>query len=242
MKGTPMNENKQKNDNQIIFLLKSMKKEYLNDTMKKGRFCFNHPTVYSKWEDASAAQYDRWEAHDAYEATRILVAPIIGEKNRQPIYGAVKKLADKAIIHMQSDSVKHTPLCCFRCISRNEFELVGNDMVFSLGETADRIIREFGHDTYVMIRIIPFLERLKAKVGTIMAMGVVYHDLLNDYQFNVPAQYKEAVTQLFRKDKKYEWQKEYRIALSPTAESPVFVELGSIEDIAICGNIADLKE
>lgn len=229
------------NENNIVFLLKSMKSEYLQDTMKKGKFCFNHPTIFSKWENTNAAQYDRWEAHDAYAATHIVVAPIIGENNGMPIYGPVRKLADKGIIHLQSDKVKHTPICCFRCIFQNEFGFDGNTMTYSLGEVAERIIREFDHDAYVIIQLVPFLERLKVKSHPILAMNVAYQDLLNDYEFNVPEQYSEIVEQLFRKDKRFEWQKEYRIALQPSKESPVFVELGSIEDIAICGNISDLR-
>lgn len=229
-------------ENQIVFLLKSMKREYLQNTIKRGIFCFNHPTVFSKWEDDDAAQFDRWEAHDAYEGTHIVYAPIIEEKDGMPVYGKGRKLADKAVIHMQSDAIKHTPICCFRFIDQSEYKMVGDTMYYSLGETACRIKREFGHDAYVIIQIIPFLERLKEKAGSFLAMDVAYQDLLNNYKFNVDKQYEEIVQQLFRKDKKYEWQREYRIALPPTKDSPTFVELGSIEDIAISGNIVDLQK
>ena len=94
-----------KDDDQIIFLLKSMKKQYVEDTMHKGLFCFNHPTLFSQWEDANAAQYDRWEAQSAFEATYLVAAPIIGEKNGMPIYGQGKKIADKAAIAITTISV-----------------------------------------------------------------------------------------------------------------------------------------
>ena len=214
----------------------------MEDTMTKGRFCFNHPTVFSKWEDTGAAQFDRWEAHDAYECIHLVVAPIIGEEKGMPVYGPGKKWADKAIIHTQSDTAKHSPICCFRCVTRDEFEFKDNQMIYSLGQTAERIMQEFGHDAYVMIHLDSFLKRLEAKVGSYLAGNVAYHDLLNDFQFNVSEENEEIVEQLFRKDKRFEWQKEYRIALRPNNKSPVFVEVGSIEDIAACGDIIDLKD
>ena len=221
-------------------LLKSMKKKHLDDAMKKGRFCFNHPTVFSEWKDKEAAQHDRWEAHDAYEATHLIAAPIIGENNGIPIYGKPHKIADRAIIHMQSESAKHTPICCFRCIMQSEIVVDGKSIVYSLGDTANRIVNEFGHDAFLIIPIRPFLERLSQKVDRFLAMDVAYHDLLNNHHFDVDEQYREIVEQLFRKDEKYEWQKEYRIILPPTQQAPVFIEIGSIEDIAVCGNIKDL--
>ena len=236
-----MKEGQKNQENKIVFLLKSMKKEYLLDIMTKGRFCFNHPTVFSQWENADAAQFDRWEGHDAYECLYPALAPIIGEENGMPIYGPGKIMADKAIIHIQNGTTKHTPICCFRCIQQDEIRFEGNMMFYSLAEIADRIMREFGHDAYVIIPIMPFLERLKKKMSSFFAMSVAYHDLLNNHQFDVEEEYEEIAEQLFRKDKKFEWQKEFRIALPPTKEAPVFIELGSIEDIAVCGDIADLK-
>ncbi len=236
-----MEENQQVKESKIIFLLKSMKKEYLHDTVTKGRFCFNHPTVFSEWENADAAQFDKWEGYDAYECTHMVIAPLIGEENGKPVYGPGEKLAGKGIIHMQSGTAKHSPICCFRCVFQSDVSIEDNYIVYTLGEAADKIMNEFGHDAYVIIPIVPFLERLKKKVNRFLAMDVAYHDILNKYQFNVDEQYREIVEQLFRKDEKYEWQKEYRIVLPPSKESPVFVEIGSIEDIAQYGSIVDLR-
>ena len=226
-----------KDDEQIVFLLKTMKKKYVEDTMTKGRFCFNHPAVFSQWEDINAAQYDRWEAQSAFEATYLVYAPIIGEKNGMPIYGQGKKIADKAIVHMQTDLAKNSPICCFRTVNKNEVEFLGNEIKYTLGSTARRIQKEFGHDAFVMIQLMPFIERLKSSVDSFIAMKVAYCDLINDYPFNVEKKNREIVEQLFRKDKKYEWQKEYRIVLPPSQDTPVFVEIGSIEDIAVSGDL-----
>lgn len=236
-----MKEEKKNREDEIILLLKTMKKEYLHDTMTKGRFCFNHPTVFSKWENKDAAQYDRWEAHDAYEANNLVFYPIIGEKDGIPIYGQGRKTIDKAVIHKQSVTAMNTPICCFRCITQNECVIGEDSIIYSLGDTADRIMQEFGHDTFIIIRITPLFERLEKAIGSFIAMDVAYHDTLNSHLFNVDEQYKGIAEQLFRKDKKYEWQREYRIALPPTESSPIIVEIGSIEDIAICGDITDLR-
>lgn len=230
------------NENKIIFLLKSMKSEYVEDTLKKGRFCFNHPAIFNKWEKTVSAQYDRWDAHSSYKATNLVYAPIIGEQNGTPIYGKVMPLADKAIIHEQSKIVKHSPICCFRMVEENEAILTKSGTIhYSLGETADRIINEFGHDSFVLILAVPFLERMLEKYRNSICGPIVYKNTLNDYDFQVPEQFKDRVEQLLRKDEQYSWQKEYRIVLPPTKNSPVFAELGSIEDIAISGKIADLR-
>lgn len=225
----------------IVFLLKSMKQEYIEETMKKGRFCFNHPGVFNKWENTDSAQADKWDAHSAYEATHLIYAPIIGEKDGIPMYGEVKKLADKGIVRVQSNLVKHIPICCFRMVERSEIMPLDDGFLFSLGETADRIMREFGHDSYIIIRSEPLIQRLREKYKVSYGM-VVYKDVLNDYEFEVGEEKKDVVEQLFRKDEKFKWQKEFRFTLPPTPNSPVFVEIGSIEDIAKCGKISDLRE
>lgn len=232
---------KTEKENRIVLLLKSMKNEYVNDTLTKGRFCFNHPVAFNMWESKDAAQYDPWDAHSVYDATHLVYAPIIGKKDGMPVYGKLKKFADNAVIREQSGTVKHSPICCFRLIEENEVTCVENGIKFSLGEIADRIINEFGHDSYVMIWAAPFIERVQKQCPSSLLGAVAYHDKLNNYQFPVPEEIKERVEQLFRKDERYSWQKEYRIALPPTKNSPVFLELGSIEDIAISGKIADLR-
>lgn len=232
---------KTEKENRIVLLLKSMKNEYVNDTLTKGRFCFNHPVAFNVWESKDAAQYDPWDAHSAYDAIHLVYAPIIGEENGMPVYGQGHKFADKAFIHEQSGAAKHSPICCFRFIEENEVMWSQNGFEFSLGETADRIINEFGHDSYIIIQAKPFIERVQKQCPSSLLGAVAYHDKLNNYQFPVPEEIKERVEQLFRKDERYSWQKEYRIALPPTKNSPVFLELGSIEDIAISGKIADLR-
>lgn len=234
-------------DDKILFLLKTMQHEFLDDTINKGRFCFNQPAVFSKWEDESAAQADRWEAHDSYEATHLIVAPIIGEKDGRPIYGKAKEFSNNAIIHTQSNEVKRSFICCFRAVTAKEVIVEQNRIYYSLDSIIDRIKNEFRHDAYVFIPIGAFLERFNATKPTCMYGSVTYADVLNDVELeaNVPERLRSVAEQLFRKDKRFEWQQEYRIALPPDPNvdgQKKFVEIGSIEDIASYGLLEDLRD
>ena len=233
----------QKKKSKIPFLMKTMKAKYVEDTMKKGRFCFNHPSVFNKWESNDSAQFDRWDGFSSIIARDIMYFPIIDENENGIIYDKGKKLSDKALFHMQSGLAKHTPICCFRIIEDEEVSIdyEAKTFSYSLGENADRIIKEFGHDSYIIIQTIPFLKRLINHYG-IYKGAVTYKDVIRIGEICTDEQHQELVEQLFRKDKRFEWQKEYRIALTPpTEKNPVFVEIGSIEDIAISGRIADLR-
>ena len=69
---------------------------------------------------------------------------------------------------------------------------------------------------------------------------MVYKDVLNKFPQPISEEHEEIVEQLFRKDERFSWQKEFRIALAPTNDSPVFLEIGSIEDIAKSGMLSAL--
>lgn len=230
--------NDQNNERKALFFLKSMKKRHVEETIKKGKFCFNHPSVFNRWETTTSAQHDRWDAYSSHVATHLVFAPIIGEKDGIPVYGKAQKIADKGIVRLQSYGAQHTPICCFRIIEENETVRTPEGTKVFLGEIAEKILSEFGHDAFVLIEAAPFLERLTHKY-TCLTGGVIYKDTTNDYEFKVPDQYKDVFEQLFRKDERFAWQKEFRIALPPSQESPVFIELGSIEDIAISGMLSD---
>lgn len=229
-------------DKKIVFLLKTLKSEYLESTMKKGRFCFNPPSVFNRWEDTNTAQYDKWDGHSCEIADKVLIAPIIQEDENGVVYGEVKALSNKAIIHTQSTKAKQTPICCFRSVDENEiaFDADTQTLTYSLGNIAERIINEFGHDSFILILIEPFIERIKQKYS-LLCGSVIYKNIANDMPISVDERYQELTEELFRKDEKYMWQKEFRIALTdPTTDKPFFIELGSIEDIAISGRMEEL--
>lgn len=221
----------------IAFFMKTMKKEYVEDTVKYGRFCFNHPSVFNKWEDINSAQYDKWDCHTSFEANYVHFAPIINEENGNPVYGKPIKLTDKCTMHFQDSLVSHTPICCFRQIMESEIERDGNTVTFSLGEIADRIMNEFHHDSFVIINADYLYDKMREKHIAFLG-SVVYKNTLIGDEFNVPDKYFDAISQLFRKDELYAWQREYRFALPPSETSPVFVELGSIEDYAVSGDLS----
>ena len=230
-------------DDNPVFLLKSLKRKHLDSTLNMGEFCFSHPIVFNKWEDSNSAQYDRWDSHTAFRITRMVVDPVKDKETGKPDLATGKQFKVDGEMHFQSYNVSHTPVCCFRCIRRGEIEVIGNEMYYSLGETAERIEKEFCHDSFIIVPARPFLEMLANKTSGFNAMEVVYQDTLNDYPFlPLNNKHREIVEQVFRKDKKYAWQKEYRISLLPTKESPVFVSVGSIKEIAVYGKIRDLKE
>jgi len=231
-------------DNRILFFLKSMKSKHVEETMKKGRFCFSHPCTFNKSAGNSPAQFDKWDGHSCSVASHLVFAPIEKEDEHGIVYGKLRPLAKKAIIHMQMGEAKHTPICCFRMIEKDEvsFDYEAKALIYSLGKTADRIINEFGHDSYIIIQAEPFIERLK-KENDFLCGAIIYKDILQPGMFQIEDQYQELAEQLYRKDNIFSWQKEYRFALvPPTKDSPVFVEIGSIEDIAFSGKIADLRE
>ncbi len=226
----------------IVFLLKTMNSKYLSDTVEKGRLCFCHPNVFSGWEDRKAAQYDRWEGHSAFEANYIVVAPIVSEKPGRIVYGEGKVLADEGIVRLQTDNAKKTPICCFRAVDDSELTRIAGETVYSLGNTVDRIKQEFHHDAFVLTRFDPFIDRVRKVNCFRLAGNVIYQDLLNDYPYEIDETNREIMEQLFRKDEKYAWQKEFRIILRPDENEKKLVDISSLSDISVYGRIDELKQ
>lgn len=81
-----------------------MKAKHVEDTMKKGRFCFNHPSVFNRWENTQSAQSDIWDGYSSIIARDLVYAPIIQDNENGIVYGKIKPLADKANLHIQMDS------------------------------------------------------------------------------------------------------------------------------------------
>lgn len=225
----------------IMFLLKSMKSEYVEDTMKKGKFCFCHPSVFRDWEEIGAAQYDEWEGYAANKLRHMYIAPYTEGETQPPPMDKWIKIADETIVHRESETAKHTPICCFRKIGTNDllFDKDYHTAYYPINKIAKRINKEFGHDAYILVPATPFLERVRKSVPFCYTGAVIYQDTMNDPPFSLEKEHQILAEQIFRKDERFAWQKEYRIALAPTSESPVFVEVGSIEDIAYSGTLVD---
>jgi hypothetical protein len=225
----------------ILFLFKSMKQEHVDGSMKKGRFRFSHPSVFSGWEDKDSAQCDKWEGHGAHGLKHLYVAPYTKGETQPPPMDKWTKIADETTVHFESDAAKHTPICCFRAIRSDDLlsDKERRNAYFPLHEIADRIRNEFNHDAYILVEATPFLERMRKSVPCCYTGAVIYQDTMNEPPFSLDKGHQIIAEQIFRKDEKFAWQKEYRIALAPAEKSPVFVEIGSIEDIACCGSLID---
>ena len=116
------------------FLIKTMKKKYLERTLKEGRFCFNTPSAFIEGEGLASAQQDKYEAHLSFEARHIMVAPILYENENGPCYGNAERFVDRARAHFTTEDAKHTPLCSFRFVAQSELVKKYGAYFFRLGD------------------------------------------------------------------------------------------------------------
>ena len=215
-----------------------MKQKHLDSTLKKGEFCFNVPSVFIKGKSLCSAQQDSWDSHLTFDAYHLMVAPIIYEDEHGPYYGPVMELSKHAKIHQITNESERTPICSFREVHDDEYRWKYGAIFFRLGDTVDRIKREFGHDAFVLVDSEALLSRINAKM-TCCARSVHYGDIDEEFQKYIDAT-SESQAAMFQKRNEYQWQQEYRIILQPNEDKDrVFVEVGPIEDIAV-GGILDL--
>ena len=223
------------------FLIKTMKKERLERTLKEGRFCFTTPSTFIGGDGLASAQQDRFEAHLSIKAYHLMVAPILYEDKDGPHYGPAEKFASQAQMHVITDDAKHTPLCSFRYVDPTELIEKYGAYFFRLGNTVDRIKDEFKHNAFIFI-LAPqvFGHRLFQKAPC-FSYKVHYGDInLKFNKFIEQVGYQTA--SLFQKDPLYQWQQEFRIILEPKEkEGKHFIEIGSIEDIAFGGELEQLR-
>lgn len=227
-------------DKSILGLVKTMKSNHIKDTMEEGRFFFNFPEYY-KNTDLMPAQNDRYDSWESVNARHLVFAPIIRETEHGPVYGKAQPLADHAIINTISTENKHRPICCFRTVKKEDFVEHNDAYYYSLGETAARIKKDFGHDAYIYIFNPLELHKRLNKLSLLYGHEVFYGMNSADY-YNFVDKIGLEQCRMFQKSQDYAWQKEYRIVLPPREDNSAGfpIDIGSIEDIAICGNIEDL--
>ncbi len=228
-------------DQKIEFLIKTMKKRHLEDTLKKGRFCFNFPSVFNFQSNLASAQQDKWDSHLTYEVTKLICAPVISDQDEDIKYGPIIELADRAQLRTISNKSKATPLCSFRKVDSEDFVYKYDVAFFRLGELVDRVKSEFQHDAFVLI-FHPhlFIKRL-SQVERCFARSIHYGEIDEEFQ-NFLDLCKFDQKEMFQKAVDYEWQKEFRVVLPPRhASGPQIIEIGSIEDIAFGGDIETLR-
>ena len=233
-----------KMENDIVFLLKTMKNEYLHDALEKGRFCFSYPKTFSTANSKQLypAQIDEWDSHHFFKTTKLYYYPIIEETANHIEYGNGIHLADETILREISTISKHTPFCCFRKITKDDLIYRKNTFSFSLEDIVDRIKTEFGHDSFVMIcNPNVFIKRI-LKLQYCFGRSITYGELsYEDSEKLENTKFKQI--EMFQKRISYEWQKEYRIIIEPTEETTnQILDIGSIEDIAFGGNLESLRK
>ena len=229
-------------DQKIVFLIKTMNKKHLDNTLNRGTFCFNFPTVFNSSPDLATAQQDEWDSHLSFDAMHIMYAPIISKDENGIHYGKPKKLADQARIHQISGISKATPLCSFRKVEEADIVEKYDAAFFRLGNTVDRIKNEFGHDAFILVSQPYALIKRISKVSPCFARSIHYGEIDANFQA-----YLDECTfeqkEMFQKSPEYAWQKEFRVIITPRiASGPQIIEVGSIEDIAFGGDIEDLRQ
>lgn len=230
-------------DPKIVFLIKTMNKKHLNNTLNRGTLCFNFPTVFNSSPDLAAAQQDEWDSHLSFDAMHIMYAPIISEDENGIHYGTAKKLADKARLHQISETSKATPLCSFRKVEEADIVKKYNVGFVRLGDAlVDRIKKEFGHDAFILVyKPHELMERI-AKVTPCFARNIHYGEIDADFQKFLDTHEFEQ-KEMFQKSSEYAWQKEFRVIIKPRiASGSQIIEVGSIEDIAFGGDIEELRQ
>lgn len=227
-------------DTKIVFLMKSLKSDFLESTMN-GQFYFSYPDAFtSDNSDLGEGQHDRWDSHLSVQSPKEFFKAPIGEDGRPDIDHRIVLSRNKPV-HIISETSEHTPICCFRKVEECDIEQYGSAIRFRLGNVVDRIQSEFkGHDSFILIiQWKEFLRRLEAQT-TYFARSIHYGDVDKEYiHFYNETDMLQA--EMFQKDEKYRWEKEFRIILPPSLVYPKTVNIGSIRDIAICGKLDDLR-
>lgn len=227
-------------DNRIVFLMKSLKSDFLESTMN-GQFYFSYPEAFiSDNSDLGDGQRDRWDSHLSVQSPEEFFIAPIGEDGKPNIVQRMVFSRNKPV-YIISETSEHTPLCCFRKVEECDIEQYGSAIRFRLGNVVDRIHSEFkGHDSFILIiNWKEFLRRIEVQT-TYFARSIHYGDVDKEYiRFYNETDMFQA--EMFQKDEKYRWEKEFRIILPADSEKPKFVNVGSIRDIAICGKLESLR-
>jgi len=228
-------------DANIIFLLKTLKKEHLDDTLHNGTFCFNCPTMFNASQGLLVGQQDRYDSYETTSAIQVTLWPIVSESGGKVCYGSPQCIAKTAKVRMITETSRKTPMCCFRKVKEEDLIKLETSSILKLGNLVDRIMTEFGHDAYILVlRPRTLLERLRQNTFY-FARSIHYGEKDCRYQEFLD-KYPCDQVEMFQKDNTYAWQREFRIIL-PAGESSGkrFITLGSIEDIAIGGDVEQLR-
>lgn len=226
----------------IVFLLKTLKKEHLKSTLE-GKLFFSCPdTFVSSKNKLAPGQHDTFDSHLSFPIQHLLYAPIIQEDENGIEYGKGKKLADHAYIHLLNPISRQSPMICFRKVDKADIVEGEGYIIFSLGDLVEKIKAEMAHDAFILIvNPFEFHGRLNQK-ERFFGRSIHYGEIDDDFQKFLDT-YPTEQSEMFQKRMDYAWQKEYRIVLTPRKKPcKMIVDIGSIEDIAIGGDIEWLRQ
>lgn len=225
----------------VLFLLKTLKKEYLESTLD-GKLCFCCPETFTSTTNGLlSGQQDTWDSYLSHKISHLVAAPIISGENEPIQYGTGIKLANKAYIHECNNIIQHSPFICFRKVQFSDIEHSKEYDVFKLGSLVDKIKSEMGHDAYILIHCpSKFLLQLN-KIEHFFAHSIHYGEIDEAFEEFLET-YPKQQSKMFQKSMEYAWQKEYRLVLSPRKDTnKVFIQMGSIREIAFGGDLETLR-
>ena len=230
-------------NNDVVFLLKTLKHKYLDTTLKEGKLLFSKPERFQKSkENLSAGQVDPLDSHKTIKASKVFAAPVLCDTKEKFELGKPFLIAENATVSEISGLSKMTPMYCLRKIDKSDFTEHNGVLHFRLdSKIIDRIKNEFQHDSFVLIYN-PFelINRIEKK-SSCFARSIHYGEI-DEYYEDFLSKYKFKQAEMFQKSKEYEWQKEFRIIIEPNNKNiKGFLQIGSLEDIAFGGNIEQLK-
>lgn len=214
-------------------LIKFGKYKHMKKYLDYGEMRFSPAKCFSEKKEGLDKVADNNEASLYYPVENVVCAPIIDYDNGRPIYGEVKNLADKADLRLTNKTIQKIPIYSLYCYDNEPINaIVGL-------ENYNQIVNDFPeYDSAVIIYdVVEFIKRIKLKFE-IYLNKVIYTDTTPS-----ECEIDNLIYMLFYKRKKYENQKEFRIALSQLRlDEAKNYYIGSISDIAYCVPLKVLKQ
>jgi hypothetical protein len=235
-------------DRKILFFIKFFQNEEWADDFMKGRIYLNRLSIFKKIE----AFYDDDERLDTNEAVAMWWQPrgfhmIVSN----PVFGNIE-ITEKDLAAPTSMSFEyhdHFHVLCLHSIYTSGLPLVDVNRRFHLAEgQLDELHKQlhidprcfrFGRFAVVIFRPRPFLTRITE----------VLHGKGRDCQSNLVHYYDDTTFDgevpprriVFHKPKRFEYQREYRIAVAPKllGTDPLIVDIGDISHL--CGKTSSEK-
>lgn len=207
--------------------------QYMEKYIMNGELRFSPAKVFTKMDEGKNKIADTHEGSLYYQISHLVAASIIGENSDgTPIYGEIFEIADSAFQRFTNETIQKIPFHCLYCYNYPPIN------AFVRLENYDNVVEEFPeYDSAVIIyNVVEFLNRIKSKFK-IYCNYVTYTDVTP-----TEIEIENQIHLLFYKRKKYEQQKEFRIALPQLRKDEAQnYNIGSIEDIAYCVPLSVLK-